>query len=228
VAALTDVEVDSRDAPARGVNRAFLAVAIATALAAVAVSAYVAAHPVIPVDVEVEREVQLTDWGLLAYTFPFFTWIGDFKGVVLEFVIFFAVLILNRGGWVVAAGGAVSMAWYQLGIHLVPRPRPTTALVPHVYEHPGASSFPSGHAMIIVTVTIVLMLCFGHRFLSRWSLLLCWALVALVWIANGLSRVYGGARWPSDVLGGMLIAVAWMSVLLSIRWVSNSVLGRGA
>jgi membrane-associated phospholipid phosphatase len=226
MAALTDVEVDSRDAPARGVNRAFLGVAIVTALAAVVLCVYVASHPVIPADVEVEREVQLTDWGLLAYTFPFFTWIGDFKGVVLEVALFFAVLILNRRAWVVAAGGAVSMAWYQLGIHLVPRPRPTTALVPHVYEHPGASSFPSGHTMIIVTVTTVLMLCFGHRFLPGRSLPLCWALVALVWIANGLSRVYSGSHWPSDVLGGMLIAVAWMSVLLSVRWVSDHVFHR--
>ncbi|HEY3191653.1 MAG TPA: phosphatase PAP2 family protein [Solirubrobacterales bacterium] len=209
-------------------NRAILAAAVVIALAAVGLSAYVVVHPIIPEDIVIERDVQLTSWGPLAYTFPFFSWIGDLKGAVLEVVIFILVLILNRPAWVVAIGGVLSGVWYQVGVHLVPRQRPTTALVPHVYETPGASSYPSGHTIFIVTVTSVLMLCFGYRFLPRWALPAGWVLVVLICLANGIARVYTGAHWPSDVLGGALIGAAWMTFLLSVRWVSDRVFRRPA
>jgi membrane-associated phospholipid phosphatase len=226
MAAVTDVEVVSRNAPARGLNRVFLAVGIVTGSAAVALSVYVAGHPVIPADITVERSIQLTAWGPLAYAFPFFSWIGDAKGVVVEVVIFFAVLIFNRRTLVVALGGVASGAWYQLGIHLVQRHRPTSALVPHVYEHPGASSYPSGHTIIVTTIAIVLMLCFGHRFLSRWGVAAGWILVLLIVTTSAIARIYSGSHWPSDVLAGILIAVAWISLLLSVRWVSDQVFNR--
>jgi undecaprenyl-diphosphatase len=230
MAALTDMEMVRGETQARSlgalVNRRLLGVAIVTALAAIAVSIYVAGHLVNPEDITIERDVQLTSWGPLAYTFPVFTWIGDAKGAVLEVLIFVAVLIFNRRTWIVAIGGVLSGAWYELGIHLVSRPRPTVALVPRVTEHPGASSYPSGHTIFIVTVTTVLMLCFGHRFLPRWGIVAGWILVALIVFANAVGRIYTGAHWPSDVLGGILIGVAWMSLLLSIRWVSDQVFKR--
>ena len=65
-------------------NRGMLAVSIAFAVAAIAVSLYVAGHPFIPEDAVVERDIQATQWGPLALTFPFFTWIGDAKGLVIE------------------------------------------------------------------------------------------------------------------------------------------------
>ena len=105
-------------------------------------------------------------------------------------------------------------------------PPPTTAQVLQVTEHPGASSYPSGHTMFIVTVTVVLMLCFGHRFLPRWALAIGWALAALIVIANGISRIYTGAHWPSDVAGGILIASAWLSFWVSLGWVSRRALHR--
>jgi len=54
---------------------------------------------------------------------------------------------------------------------------------------------------------------------------------ALFVIVGGFSRIYSGAHWPTDVLGGILIAVAWLSFVMSIRWISDPVLeqaSRGA
>ena len=227
MAAFTVVEMVSRDETTRRVgapvNPVLLGVAIAAAVAAVLVALWVLGNPVNSEDITVERDVQLTNWGPLAYTFPFFSWIGDFKGAILEVIIFIAVLIFNIRSWVVAIGGVLSGAWYELAVNLVHRARPTTALVPHVTEHPGASSFPSGHTIFIITVTTVLMLCFGNRFLPRWALPIGWILVVLIVAANGISRIYTGAHWPSDVLGAVFIAVAWLTLLLSVRWVSDRV-----
>ncbi len=198
-------------------NRALLGVAVAAGVAAGVLTLYVMAHPYIPLDSTVERDVQATDWGPLVYAFRFFSWIGDIKGLVVEIVIFFLILLFNRRAWLFAAGATLTGGWYQGLVNLVHRPRPTVPYVYQVTEHPGASSYPSGHTIFVVTVVVVLMVCFGHRFLPRWGQAAAWALAALLVLVNAIGRMYTGAHWPTDVLGGILIAVFWLSLLASVR-----------
>ena len=202
-------------------NRPLLAVAVAAAAAAVALSLYVAAHLVNPEDIVVERDIQSVDWGPLTATFASFSWIGDAKGFVVEVIILVAVLLLNRPAWIFAAAAPLTGAWYELGIHLVSRPRPTTAQVLRVTEHPGASSYPSGHTIFIVTVTVMVMACLGLRYLPSRAWWAGWLAVAVVVGANAISRMYTGTHWPTDVLGGFLIAVAWLALVGSIRWIGS-------
>jgi membrane-associated phospholipid phosphatase len=208
-------------APGPAVNGLLLTLAGICAVAAVILAGYIAGHPYIAEDVTIEREVQSTNWGPLALTFPIFSWIGDAKGAILEALIFVLVLVFNRRAWILAAAGALTGVWYVLLSHLIIRARPTTAQVLQVTEHPPASSFPSGHTMFIVTVTTVLMLCLGRRFLPRWAQAVGWALVVLIIVANAISRIYTGAHWPTDVLAGILIAVAWLAFVVSLRWISD-------
>lgn len=205
------------------VRRPLLATAIVAAVAAAIVSVYVAGHHFIPQEVPVEDAVQATNWGPLALTFPIFTWIGDAKGFVIEIGIFVAVLVLNRGAWIFAAAATLTGGWYEAVSHLIVRPRPTAAQVLHVFETPGASSYPSGHSMFIVTLTVVLMVCLGYRYLPRRLYPAGWTLVVLIVAANGIARMYTGAHWPTDVLGGVLIATAWLALLASVRAVSGRV-----
>jgi membrane-associated phospholipid phosphatase len=202
------------------VNRPLITVAGLCAIAAAIVAFYVAGHPYIPEDATIERGVQSTNWGPLALAFPIFSWIGDFKGAILEAIILALVLVFNRRAWIIAAAGALSGAWYVLLSHLINRARPTVPLVLQVTEHPPASSFPSGHTIFIVTVTTVLMLCLGRRFLPGWAQPVGWALVVLISLANGISRIYTGAHWPTDVLAGLLIATAWLTFVVSLKWIA--------
>jgi len=39
--------------------------------------------------------------------------------------------------------------------------------------------------------------------------------------AAALSRIYVGAHWPSDVIGGLLVGVAWTSLSLSLGRLSK-------
>ena len=200
-----------------------LAVAVAAAIATGAITLIIVMNPHLAIDVTVERDVQATNWGPLALAFPVFSWIGDAKGAVLDVLVFFAVLIWNRRAWILAVAGALTGGWYVVISHLVNRARPTTPQVLRVTEHPGASSFPSGHTIFIVTVTVVLMLCQGYRYLPRWARPVGWAVVALIVFDGAISRIYTGAHWPTDVLAGILIAVAWLSFVASIRWISDRV-----
>src|SRR5260370_21769766 len=80
-------------------------------------------------------------------------------------MVFVVIRGFNRRAWILAAAASLTALWYVLLNHLVNRPRPTTAQVLQVTEHPGASSFPSGHTMFIVTFSAVLMLRLARRFL---------------------------------------------------------------
>lgn len=206
------------------VNKPLITVAALCTVAAAVLAVYIAGHPYIPQDVTIEDDIQSIDWGPLALTFPIFSWIGDLKGAALEGIVFLVILVVNRRAWILAAAASLTAVWYVVVSHVIVRPRPTTAQVLRVTETPPASSFPSGHTMFIATVATVLMLGLGRRFLPRWAQPMGWALVVLVVLANAISRIYTGAHWPTDVLEGILISIAWLSFVVSLKWISDRAL----
>lgn len=198
------------------VNRPLLVVGAAAATVSAVIAIYVAGHPFIPQDAAIERDVQSIQWGPLALSFPVYSWIGDAKGFVVEAVVFVAILVLNRRAWLVAAGAVLSAGWYVLLSHVIIRPRPTTSQVLQVTEHPGASSFPSGHTIFICTIVAVVVLCLGYRFVRGWGRSVLWIVGAAVVAGNALDRIDTGAHWPSDVLAAILIAIAWLCLWLAV------------
>jgi membrane-associated phospholipid phosphatase len=201
-----------------------LAVAIAAAVAVGILTAVVVMHPYLPLDATVEDNIQATNWGPLSLTFPFFTWLGGPGGVPMQAFVILLVLLLNRRAWRLALAGLAGGLSYLTIVNLVNRPRPTADQILRVTDHPGSTSFPSGHLIFITISVAVLMLCIGHRYLPGWARPIGWAVVAAIVLLTGLDRIYGGAHWPSDVLAGALIAIAWMSFVVSVRWISEPAL----
>ncbi|HEY6544240.1 MAG TPA: phosphatase PAP2 family protein [Dokdonella sp.] len=84
-------------------------------------------------------------------------------------------------------------------------------------------SFPSGHAMGSMTLACVLVL-LAWRTRWRWPVLVAGAaFVVLV----GMSRVYLGVHYPSDILAGWTAAVAW-TVAMWLLVFHRGARGRGA
>src|ERR1700730_4403729 len=196
-----------------------LAVAIAATVLVGVITGIVVMNPYLPIDATVERDIQATDLGPLTLTFPFFTWLGGPGGIPMHIVVILLVLLLNRRAWRLALAALAGGLWYEVIVNLVNRPRPTVGQILRVTEHPGSTSFPSGHLIFITISAGILMLCIGYRYLPRWARPIGWAVVAAIVLATGLDRIYGGAHWPSDVLAGASIAVAWVTLVTSVRWI---------
>lgn len=89
---------------------------------------------------------------------------------------------------------------------VVDRDRPV--LVPHLREV-STPSFPSGHAMLSAVVYLTLGILLMEIVHGRLAKLYClfWALFLTFLI--GISRIYLGVHYPSDVLAGWIIGLAW-------------------
>ena len=100
-----------------------------------------------------------------------------------------------------------------VGKAVVGRSRPPLADAVPPYE--SSPSFPSGHALNSTVIAGMV----AYLLLRRLSSLLARALViaaALGWaIAIGLSRVFLGHHWLTDVMFGWLVGLAWLSVVIT-------------
>ena len=201
-----------------------LLLALACALLVAGLTVFVVTNPRPAVDASIARAVQSIDVGPMSPVLDFYRQIGGPYALEAEAVVFAIILTINRASWRLLISGSLVSGWYFLLVRLISRPRPTVPDVLRVTEHPGASSYPSGHMMLFVFYAVILMTCLGLKFVPRRWQRLGWGIAALFIILGGFSRIYSGAHWPTDVLGGTLIAVAWLSFVMSIRWISDPVL----
>jgi len=71
------------------------------------------------------------------------------------------------------------------------------------------ASFPSGHAMLSATVYLTLGALIGHFAGRRLIRLYILGVAILLTVMIGLSRIYLGLHWTTDVLGGWCVGAAW-------------------
>ncbi|MGH2531355.1 MAG: phosphatase PAP2 family protein [Thermomicrobiales bacterium] len=88
-------------------------------------------------------------------------------------------------------------------------PRPTADLV-RIAEEAAGLGFPSGHVMKVVLTYGAILVLSRDLLPRRGPRLLVQAWAVGIIVATGFSRIYVGAHWPSDVVGGYL----WGGVLL--------------
>ncbi len=124
---------------------------------------------------------------------------------------------------VVAAAGSLAMTMAIKS--LVGRGRPPLAEAVPPYE--SSASFPSGHTLNATVITGILVYCtllILHTQRARWAAVIVGSAYA---IAIGLSRVYLGHHWLSDVVGAWLLGLAWLAVVIVAHRLARAYANRG-
>jgi undecaprenyl-diphosphatase len=173
-------------------------------------------QPFVSLDHHVDEELneRATPW--VTSAMEAVSWLGSTPGLLLVTLAGSGVLLARRrvrAGALVAASFLGSEALDALLKVEFARPRPSLAhpLMPQAVGY----SFPSGHATGSMAVYGALAYLFvttarqkrATRVLAALGVL---ALVLLI----GFSRIYLGEHFPSDVIGGWCVALAWLAILV--------------
>ena len=147
------------------------------------------------------------------------TWVEELARDVtgLGSVVVLALLTLAAGGFLLlqrkrhlAVYLMLAVASGTMGSSLLKwcfaRPRPDLVAHGHaVYT----SSFPSGHSMMSAVVFLTLGVLLATAQSKRVMQIYILSIAVLVTIAVGISRVYLGVHWPTDVLAGWAAGSGW-------------------
>ena len=125
--------------------------------------------------------------------------------------------LARRRDWsdavLVAVTGFGALILIPVTKNLIGRDRPPIAGQVLVLTTPA---FPSGHALGSFTVSgVVTVVALGRLRASRARVLFCCAAILFV-LAVGISRLYLGVHWATDVLGGWLLGGTWLTLCLTV------------
>lgn len=109
------------------------------------------------------------------------------------------------------AGGILFTLLLKAGFD---RPRPD--LVPHG-SHVLTASFPSGHSATAAVVYLTLGALLTRALDHAGQRVLVMGLAVLITLGVGVSRVYLGVHWPTDVLAGWLVGGGWALAAWSLE-----------
>jgi len=207
-----------RDERTRRPSTVFLAVAALSLAVFLALAVYVMSrHGNLPVDVRIENFVLTHRAGWLITTMKATTWLGS-NVVLIPVVVAASAWFLLKWGdtrsapeLVAALAGAIIL--YNIGKAVVHRARPP-AIYRVGYNFSGGS-FPSGHSTTAIAVWGMLAFLLALRASPRTRKALSVGAVVLI-VAIGASRIYLGAHWPTDVIGGFALGGAWLTLLVAL------------
>jgi undecaprenyl-diphosphatase len=135
-------------------------------------------------------------------------------GVLLVLAVILAVILWRRGQktparmLLVTMAGAVVLdvalkAWFQ-------RTRPEAYFG---YPLPVSYSFPSGHSLFSACFFAGVAIVSSPLLRRTVAKVLLWTAAILLIAVVGISRVYLGVHYPTDVIGGYMAATVWLAAL---------------
>lgn len=138
-------------------------------------------------------------------------------GMPLIAITVLLILSIHRRSWtpaiLIIAAGVGSLLMTIAGKGLIGRVRPnlTEAVPPYEYS----PSFPSGHslnAVVIAGIIAYLLILRQHSPAARTATV---AVAALFAVTIGLSRVFLGHHWFTDVIAGWVLGALWLATVIT-------------
>ena len=148
------------------------------------------------------------------------TILGYYVGeeIIVAIGIVLAVYFLYKHYWtelwmVLIAWGGEGALWWILAFYFN-RPRPEFATP--VWHQMTAPSFPSGHVFAAVLCYGLLAYLIVPKLSSRFWKAVVIALAVLIILYVGFSRLFVGDHYPSDILAGYGLGVAWSGLVYTV------------
>jgi len=178
-------------------------------------------HPFI--DREFSQEIQEHQNPFLDSSMKLVSWFGYSPGsiiiVLLAAFIFFMLRCKKEALFILltSASGLIS----SLVKVLVNRPRPAESMV-HIAQKVSNQSFPSGHMMFyIIFFGFLTVLMFELKAIPKTIRIAVITFSMLLIFAIPFSRIYLGAHWFTDVLGGFLLGILCLYFLCFFYFRTN-------
>ena len=136
---------------------------------------------------------------------------GLITSALVAFALFRHFLWRRAAIWMVVtlAGALVLDLTLKFAFHRA-RPVPFFGPIPRTY------SFPSGHSLFSFCFYGVLAGLLAGRVRSMSARVLIWLIAALLVLSIGLSRIYLGVHYPSDVIAGYLAGTIWSATMVAL------------
>src|SRR6266849_4619685 len=178
-------------------------------------------NDVLPFDIPIATFIQQINWGPVVYPMELINVSAGIWQVLIGAVAVTALFILERrAGWLMLIGG-IFRGLVNIIKLVISRQRPPADLV-HILNPTTGFSFPSGHAVFFTWLSFMLAFSLAPRFPPRVRPIL-WIVALVVIVLTCIARVWAGAHWPSDVLGGALLGIGWSAFVLWLpeRWLPS-------
>ncbi|WP_336711161.1 phosphatase PAP2 family protein [Arthrobacter sp. USHLN218] len=146
-----------------------------------------------------------------------YTDLGGTVGMPILAVLATITLAWRRRSWtpviLIPAAALGSLLMTVSGKPFFGRSRPALSDAVPPYEH--SASFPSGHALNSIVIAGIVAYLIILRLRSRRSQYLTIAAAACFALLMGLSRVFLGHHWFTDVLAAWALGAAWLAVVIT-------------
>lgn len=182
-------------------------------------SVFARSYPYFIFDPIVSRFIQSFKSDFLDFLMVLVSELGNGPGRVILLIFFFLVLYFFK-----KRQEALMVFLSSMGVTLitdlikqvVDRPRPDPNLIIQMADNLRLSSFPSGHVLFFIGLfgfLLYLTVNMVKKPLFKKALMVFFiTLIILV----GLSRIYLGAHWFSDVLGSYLLGIVWLYFMINL------------
>ena len=148
------------------------------------------------------------------FTIPIAKFITNFGGAIFLIVVTIVLFILIKNKKIrlsIFLNLVIITILNQLLKRILQRPRPTEY---RIIEETGYS-FPSGHSMISMAFYGYLIYLIYKYVKNKYIKWISITLLSILICAIGISRIYLGVHYTSDVLGGFLISISYLIIYIS-------------